>query len=398
MFSSLFKSAPLQNLLFFLTTLLIIGFFFLDKSEHRILSYLTYATALFAYRNKITLLFLNDLKEFRLFFFFLIYAFFLSLFYAIPDMHQVVETFRLILLPLLFVATMALALDKKEKWDLLFLIFIGIAVVFGIATVIEFYFIESKTFLSPPRYSGWGRMGNPNIAGFVYSTAFVVFLSQINHIQTLCISKICKVFLYFVIPLIFLLAILATQSRNALVAVAFASLIYFLLEKKFFILSIIIFLTVSFFGAIILYLGDFSDFISRGSNFRKEIWLYTISEIKDNLFFGNGYQSEFYFSMNNFSWSSPHNLLLGSLYQFGAIGTILFVLGIMKIIEINFKEASKKKYYTPLLLMVLGAAFSLFEMKSIFINLSYEWLISWFPFAYVCALRIYKEDFHLQKE
>lgn len=379
------KQQFFKNLPFILLTILFCGFFFLEKSEHRTLSYIVYVVTFITFKDYLITTIKTIFKDYKLFSFFLCYSFFLSLFHSIPGVFEVGETIRLLVLPFFFLLTCVLVLNTRHKWDLFFQIFILTAFLFGVYAVIEFYIIEGGSFLSYPRYTGPGRLSNANIAGFVYGAALVLFLSQCKNIKEINAPALLKKALPPLVLLVFILVVLGTQSRNSLLSAVIAVGAFLIIEKKYKLLLSIIAGSALIFMLIVWHKGDFSDFISRGSNFRAEIWQYAVLTIKNNMFFGYGYQSEFTFSLGNNKWISPHNLLLGLSYQVGAIGVLLFLLAAFNIFKKNYVFFKRNNYTSIILLIVFGAIFSIFEMRTVFINLSYEWIIFWVPIAFIIS-------------
>ncbi len=385
MYSFPIKQQIIKNLPFLLLTMLLCSFFFLEKSEHRIFSYLVYGVTFFTFRDSVFSVIKTIIKDYKLFALFLCYAFFLSLFHSVPDVFQIGETIRLITLPLLFLLTCVLTLDTKEKWNLLFQVFVGTGLLFGIVAVIKFYLIGNGSFLSYPRYEGPGRLSNANIAGFVYGVVLILFLSQYKNIKEMIAPRLLKKLLPFLVIGIFMLVILGTQSRNSLLSVAVTATIFLLMEKKYKLLLSIIVSSTLIFMFVVWHQGDFSDFLSRGSNFRTEIWQHAIFSIKDNVVLGHGYQSIFTFTSGEASWISPHNLFLGLTYQLGVIGLLLFILMALDIFYKNYTFAVNRQYTSIILLISFGVVFSIFEMRSIFLNLSYEWIVFWLPIAFTIS-------------
>ena len=366
-----------------------VGFFFIEKPEHRILYYFFVALSLAVFGKTVLENAKLFFKENKLFSLFLIYAFFVSIIQSLNQWEDVWNTFRLIILPLLFVFILPVYLNSQKKWENILVAFIIGGLAVGLYALFDYFIIDGKNFMLPSnRYKGIGRMDNANIAGFLYSTAWIIFWTKKQAVQDLWqeyLPKFSK-FLMYIIPLVFLLMVMASQSRNAVLASVVATGFLLLYNKQYKVIFGLSLAVISVVGVVIWQYGDFSDFLSRGNNFRFGIWQDSYSVWQENFIFGTGYQREIVAKFAGYTWSSPHNLYLGIGCYLGIVGLLFFIAAWSKMIFKNIQALKISKDQTFVTLIVFGLVFSLFETHTIFLNLSYEWFFFWLPISYTLYL------------
>ena len=230
-----------------------------------------------------------------------------------------------------------LVIPKKYIQNIVFVIFIFLLSRKTINSSIWFY-IKSLSiiltlvliFVFAFRYKFTGSSlsfgyDNPNLAAMTIASLISIFFLS-TYQEHLWRMKI--IFIIFIALLFWML--LLTNSRNAIIAIVFATLFFpiFLLskyEKKdhhwFTVLFINIPVIVFSCYMLLYYSGVFDKmlFLGKTTGSREAIWLNALNDLRGHLFFGN------YLKMNDnvFSTSQLHNVFVDYLMNYGLIGWVL---------------------------------------------------------------------------
>ncbi len=384
-----FYNAP-----FFLFIAVFCSFFILPTSQHRVLLYITALSAIFLYKNALRGIVKSFFNDFRFLSIFLIYAFTVSVFSSVGSLYLLGESVRLILLPFLFIITSAAVLNTQERWEKMLNFFLITAMISAFIAAIQFYGFDDNTLLNPAaRYRGFGRLMNPNIAGYFYGLSFILMVTQLTHIKhsmlTLIKNDTLKTAVALIPAVLFACILYATGSRNALLATTFSCGALLLFQKKYKILCAVVCLSAAAF-LVVINSGVAANLIERGGSHRIEVWLQAIEYFKQKPLFGHGYQIELTYTLKDFpafKINSAHNFVLGLLTQTGIIGACLFMAFFIRFFSAVMNAARTQNTYVILMILTYSACFSLFEMNSIFTNLNYQYVGLFVPIAFMLSLQ-----------
>lgn len=223
-------------------------------------------------------------------------------------------------------------LNGRNAFRTLLNSFLSIAVLSSLVSIFKSFkqILSNIPLNEENRISSFLENSN-NLGAYTILSFFLVLLLLLN-----CKKNYQKVFLS-IISILLISNIILSQSRNALLALLFGSvLIALLYDKRFIIISIIMPIILFIIPQSRIRLLDILDLNQNSSRFK--IWKSAILMIKDNPFFGLGYENfstayPDYISHNqdlivNGSYKAlhPHNIFLKIQVELGILGSIFFIL------------------------------------------------------------------------
>ena len=159
----------------------------------------------------------------------------------------------------------------------------------------------------------------------------VLLLFNLSFLVNTKFSK--RSFLYIVSLVIIMLGLIMTQTRGIWLATLIAILFYILKRPKLFIpVSIVILAIIALFYGIIV--DRFFSVVNFGSDVssigRLQAWIASVILIKDNLFWGYGFDAFRYLRDNVFSvyfviLPHPHNTYLTLMLELGLFGFVIYI-------------------------------------------------------------------------
>lgn len=239
---------------------------------------------------------------------------------------------------------------------------------------------------------------------------YLLFLFLINLSFLVNRVKGDKFIIYIITLLVLLLGIVLTQTRGVFVSMIFA-LLFFLIKRPKVVIPIAIiagllgmfffdvfkdrFLSIRYFG---------SDESSLG---RLQAWLSTLILLKDNLFFGYGFNAYIYLRDQIFAFyfvevQHSHNTYLRTLLEIGLIGFVfyfsfIFAAGKYVIFEKKFELEGYKKFIDSLKLVFLACvpAFMFEPYLSLY---GVSTIVIWIFISISFKLKYMNEDLAISKE
>lgn len=377
-----------------LLCLIFAGFFFIPKIPHRIIFYALLLCALWAYKEalniqaiKTNIKSLFESSPFTWMFFG--YCVVSSLLIGIFSTGDIMGGQKEALLTLLFIIILLAVLRTYQDWKKLLFIYVLGALVIGAGICIAFYGVEGKSFLiRTDRYWGIGRGENPNISGLLYGLAAIIAYTMYTQWDFLkWKGKDYRFVFMCAVIVICALVVLATQSRGTIVALGITGIIILLLQKRYILLSLGLLSVIALFTAIVLVMGDFSDFLSRADNGRFGIWEQGFLSAIQNPIIGKGFGHEAAHTIPMGTWRSTHNIYLGTLVYHGAVGLALFLACWLSTFKTIFQNARQTGNLTIIAIMIYASTFGLFEFHILFLNLNPEWLVIWLPITYAMFIK-----------
>lgn len=240
--------------------------------------------------------------------------------------------------------------------------------------------IETDRFT---RMHGLGRADNPVQAALLYGLS-VVMIAFGNF------GFLSKLPVKIMLALPPLSAMLCTQSRGPLIALLLAlSAIKIIRCSKKIVTSVLLLAALGLLSLTAYFALEQTNIIKRQDTGRTEIWLSALDKIAEKPITGYGLANRTFYTYTIFNGrteqvSHPHSLYLSTLVQGGYIAAIL-LLGLMAM-TIRQTFLSPGPEIWPLGCVIMGALLGLVDFGGYVINVSTEWLVFWWPAAFIFAL------------
>jgi len=402
----------LDVLLGFLICVLIAGQFVFDTRLHRLFMYLSFPVGLYflwhggrAYLSR-----LRSRRLFQSVCLFLAWAL-LSTFWS--DIQGADDAWRASKIAVFVTLSLLIVVAYFHKypngWVLFINIYVLSALVTGVALFITTFDLFWMTYVQgiPEegerlwRLDGFGRARNSNLAGVLYSLAvFAALLAPAHkvfaHFDRLSVRVILASFLFFILFL--------TLSRGALLAFIITGGLFLFLQacrvpkyrKVAFFMPVVgcvaVALVAAFAPSVVTYI------IERGATGRLEIWRQAIAHIQNAPVIGHGigtrFEYDFLFYGVPTQVNHTHNIYLGTLVHMGLFGLLLLLPVWFFALLKAFKYGCERDDFMPLISIVYGGVFGLFDYAGLYASLGTEWMIFWFPIMVVLAydLRRTRDD------
>jgi O-antigen ligase len=236
-----------------------------------------------------------------------------------------------------------------------------------------------------PRLHGLGRADNPVQAALLYGLAIMAILFGRPSKPTPLLTRAALC----IVPLIVLIL---TQSRGPVLSMIISLSAVWVLstQNKIRVALSAIFLSFILLGGMAYFLQH-TDFMERGSTGRTEIWALAIENIQNHFWFGDGLATKRYYTVIKENGAPEtvghaHSLYLSTLAQGGIIGFILF-MSMGTVFLISIRPFVRNPNYRPHLWLLgwvfMGGALGLVDFGGYMINISTEWLVFWWPMAFI---------------
>lgn len=370
--------------------LLMAGFFFLDKSDHRNMMYAGIPLLVYflyrknPWRNRTST---NQHTNFILPIIFCVGGYALlhgiSVFWSTSERQdEWFQSIKLLLLLPLFLAPFALAAyNHKDFWPVCLSAF----VLSGVIASMIIIPLRWDILMEQKRLYGWGSHTNPVACGLLYGLTFLCLLfckRQILFLKSLPLPA------YAALSLFPGLALLLTQSRGPFVATCATILAVLLIRGAWSARKIFIAIVgLSLLCAAFIFYG--SSTFSRGTTGRSQIWLHALSLIQEKPFLGHGSGSEFIypFILNGraVSVADPHSLYLSTLVHTGLLGFFFLLSALVTLLVCGAHHSRNRNDHGALILIVFGAVMGLVDFGGYYRNLDITWLVFWFPAAFLAV-------------
>lgn len=317
-----------DKIIYILILLQILGFVFLKQERKNILGLLKLII-----RDKIFLciIFLNIIM-------------YMSMFVA-EDKHVVItHSIRFSMYIFVYYLIAYRIKSRKEIKNITFA-FIGVAITASFVAIYQIItsVVSGSGLNEENRVVSFLENSN-NLGAFTIFSVFILIMLCLN-----CKNKKIKL-VYGILVVIQIITIVGSQSRNALIALVIGFVIIAITyNKKFLVVAAIlpiVLLIIPTSRVRIMQIFDVTQNISR-----YKIWESSAYMIKDNPIFGIGYENfanqyPIYVSNNRdellvwdgFRAQHPHNIFLKIQTELGVFGSIIFMLFILSVIWILYKE------------------------------------------------------------
>jgi len=235
---------------------------------------------------------------------------------------------------------------------------------------------------------GWSVIRNPNTIGFVFGST-----SVIAYVNWLAGGGGRQGFTNFLVFAVNGSAVLASQSRGALVGLAVCLVLAFALVRsrpRKWMPNCFMALLVVLGMVILVWTGRFLnrwDVASLASTERPEIWSHLIEITRNqHLLFGEGLVKTSRIQVPELE-SSPfnhaHNSFVDAFYRTGLVGLVLMCVHMLYV----FAHWSRSPLLLPLFLwLLLGCLTSLFDHPGFFWQLEATWWNYWIPAGLIGAI------------
>ena len=137
-----------------------------------------------------------------------------------------------------------------------------------------------------------------------------------------------------------------------------------------------------------VYLFDLSELwsgLSRGANYRAEIWMTAWESIRETPLLGHGLNSRFEPTVNGVRIQHTHNIYLGVLYHGGAIGLVLYLSMVFVALSHGWRNRGNQHALAALLMLVFSGVFMLSDVANVITNPREVWLYFWLPIGILCV-------------
>lgn len=220
-----------------------------------------------------------------------------------------------------------------------------------------------------------GRGANPNVAGFLIGWALIAYVSLAGR-------PIFKQRWWVLVVPILSIGLLATTSRSSILATISALIVIACFARN---TRRTLALALMALGIILLASGlalyaDYDQVFTRSDSDRIEIFMLTLDMIKQHPVFGAGMGSAYQLTIaDGSSYTGAHNILLGTLYQLGIVGLVLFLVPFYLLLRYAFEASRREGRFLPLSALIFGIVAGTFDLHSVFVNLNHEWLVWLLP-------------------
>ncbi len=370
-------------------SILISGFFFLDKSSHRGLMYIGIPLLLyFLYQNRKAIT--REVFHLPLIAATAAYALFtgLSSLWSSPyDLEHLFDEGRLLIIfPIVLLPLMIAHKRIDNFWNYCLSAFVGV----GVLTAIILLVLRAPDMAQGIRMQGFNHIQNPVSCGIFYGLVFLILLFCRN---SLTIPKIRNHYVYGLITLAPLLVLFLTQARGPLLVMLMLVFATPIFQKKFSIKHAACF--VLFAAALVIGLHYLSMLavdgtaIARGASGRFEIWQHALELIAQKPVIGHGIATEFMYPYTVGDYhglmASPHSAYLGALVHTGAVGFVLQMLALGIAAYIAILHQPDRQNPATIILLTYGALISLLDLTSYYKNLDITWVLFWVPIMLIAV-------------
>lgn len=382
--------------------IMLAGSFFLPTGPHRDVMYASLPLGLF-FLHKNNSFNIKDLMNNRLVIFSALFIF-LNILSILWSSHNDTEmtwtTFKIAPFLTICILSCAAYLIRYDRgWDYLIDSYILCGITSGILLLIISAPHIWDTYIAPPssalpwRLKGFGRAGNSNLAGLLYSISIIVLLFKPTKIMPYMNNK------YFMILGVLVLGftLFLTLSRGAFIAFIATILILCALKvsmhiknKAVLLFTPLILLTILA-GLTQLFPNITTYMIERGASGRFEIWALALDKFLQSPILGQGSATRLtyaFFFEHPLTATHEHNIYLSVLTDLGAIGFLSFTALLITTWVYALHYARKTYDYSTLGMITYGYIFGLFDLSGYYVSLGPSWVIFWLPLAFLMSKKI----------
>ena len=394
-----YSSEDLFNTAFvFLAALIFSGFFFLDKSFHRVVMYvflLGGVSYYFKFKPDLRYLF-HGYRKYLVFTgaAYLAYGFF-SVFWSTEiDASGIFKTVKIPIFIALFVLTFSQAVRLNYRFlDIVLFAFVGAALCIGVYLfVIELTVPVIKWGMSyyddPIRLQGIGLSKNSIIFAQLMGVACLIL--TFHQWDMPKIESFLNIPVRIALIGFFIFLIVASGSRGPFLALVLSlCMIKFLMLRRTLLPALILVAIGILVG--LIFLEEIIEILRLDRpSYRLEIWLQAWGYIQQAPIFGHGLVSEFNYSIKAspyYTSNNAHNIFIGSAVKGGLFGFLAYCAFVSSLFLNAYCVARKCDYFFLLSLILFGLLCMQTAGHTLYVNLNREWLFCWIPAAMLMAKR-----------
>lgn len=362
---------------------LVCSFFVFDTTFHRLYFYIGVIAPFifFARHDVVRSVFALPLWRFAAIY--LIYLWMTLFWSAEFSLFGLFNQTRLLFMVLFFITfTLYLVLEDPEFPARILRYFAWAGVVGALAALVYHLAFADQ---SGARMEGPGRAEHPIIGATLYGVAAICLLGGVLRGERRLKGRL----LGWGAFLVLIAAMVLTQSRGPVLSMALVVFLYLLVTGHWKIAVLLPLPGVMYVVLVMTGAIEPGSWITRGSTHRLDIWVQSwdmILESTKSLLIGQGMLTDYAFDLaNGSSVKSPHNLFLANQLYGGIVASVLF-LGLVFVTAVNaVRGFARSGNFVVCALLVFGLGTGLFDYRTVFINLSQEWMSFWLPFLLAAA-------------
>lgn len=362
---------------------LVCSFFVLDTTYHRLYFYVGVIVPFLVFARRDVIFSIFALPLWRFAAVYLVYLW-MTLFWSTEfSLFGLFNQTRLLFMVLFFITfTLYLVLEDPEFPGRI-LRYFAWAGVAGACAALLYHLAFAEQLLA--RMEGPGRAEHPIIGATLYGVAAICLLGGVLRDEARGMGKL----LGWGAFLVLIAAMVLTQSRGPVLSMTLVVFLYLLATGHWKIAILLPLPAVVYFALMMTGMIEPGSWITRGSTHRFDIWVQSwdmILESTRSLLIGQGMMTEYAFNLaNGSSVKSPHNLFLANQLYGGLVASVLF-LGLIAITAINaLRGFARSGNFVVCALLIFGLGTGLFDYRTVYINLSQEWMTFWLPFLLATA-------------
>lgn len=288
----------------------------------------------------------------------------------------------LLFLPISLASLYLLTSRVRFAFDWLVTAFVAMAAITGVYLLINLG-LDGWLY----RLKGLGRADNSVMGGYLYAIAIMAVLYATTFRSWPLQVRIALCLLLGTV-------LFFTLSRGPILALALTVFGICLLQKHYrFCCGLV--LAAALGGAVILGAGWQKEIpvINRPDTGRTQVWEQVIDKVEERPLFGYGIASKFYYDIKNRHGkisevsSHPHNFYLATVMQGGMVA-LTFMMGMIGLFLAGaYALARNTQEYWPLAALTSCCIMGLYDFGGLYTNLGVGWLVFWYQFALIAALR-----------
>lgn len=269
-----------------------------------------------------------------------------------------------------------------QRWLVSALASVG---VFAVLTAIVVFYVTRPL---DGRLNGLGQLDTHVIAALVYGCVGLFALRLLVLESRTPLTRVGVVMLLGIITC----AIYLSDSRNAWVSVLIGWLVYLIAlvvrDRQQFVATM---MTAFVIGGVsfCVCLNDevLRDWmLPRGDSFRLLIWNSTLERLfAGSWLFGLGILTPDGASLGGSIFTHPHNMYLAVFYQGGAVGLLLYLVLLLRSVQILLKNFTSSDAKLALGILALALAAHLLDGHNLIDKVGDTWFLIWLPVAIALA-------------
>lgn len=122
-----------------------------------------------------------------------------------------------------------------------------------------------------------------------------------------------------------------------------------------------------------------------GLTYRDEIWLGTLKQAFERLYFGHGADASFFVLFDNSRQRATHahNVYIQFFYDSGLIGLVLYLASILTLLYVIYRNRTFKYVLVPSSLLLYMLVVTSADVENLILGPRQYWLMSWFPIGFI---------------